>query len=85
MTTPPCVGPEKNAGIKISKARAKQFNQAALRVMKKHGVVVNDLYALIENERKKYQRGENDVHYNEAGRDLLAAQVATFIKKQLSQ
>ena len=53
--------------------------------MKKHGVVVNDLYALIENERKKYQRGENDVHYNEAGRDLLAAQVAAFIKKQLSQ
>ena len=85
MTTPPCVGPEKNAGIKISKARAKQFNQAALGVMKKHGVVVNDLYALIENERKKYQRGENDVHYNEAGRDLLAAQVAAFIKKQLSQ
>lgn len=85
MTTPPCVGPEKNAGIKISKARAKQFNQAALRVMKKHGVMVNDLYALIENEQKRYQLGENDVHYNESGRDLLAAQVATFIKKQLSQ
>lgn len=85
MTTPPCIGPEKNAGIKISKARAKQFNQAALRVMKKHGVMVNDLYALIENEQKRYQLGENDVHYNESGRDLLAAQVATFIKKQLSQ
>jgi len=46
---------------------------------------VNDLYVLIENERKRYQLGENDVHYNESGRDLLAAQVATFIKKQLSQ
>ena len=53
--------------------------------MKKHGVVVNDLYALIENERERYQLGENDVHYNEAGRDLLAAKVATFIKEQISQ
>ena len=85
MTTPPCAGTEKNAGIKISKVRAKQFNQAALRVMKKHGVLVNDLYALIENERERYQLGENDVHYNEAGRNLLAAKVATFIKEQISQ
>jgi acyl-CoA thioesterase-1 len=85
MTTPPCVGPEKKAKIKISKARAQEFNQAALRVMKKHGVFVNDLYALIESEREKYQLGENNVHYNEAGRDLLAAQVAKVIKEQLSQ
>ena len=53
--------------------------------MKKHGVFVNDLYALIESEREKYQLGENNVHYNEAGRDLLAAQVAKVIKEQLSQ
>jgi acyl-CoA thioesterase-1 len=85
MTTPPCVGPEKKAKIKISKARAQEFNQAALRVMKKHRVFVNDLYALIESERGKYQLGENNVHYNEAGRDLLAAQVAKVIKEQLSQ
>jgi lysophospholipase L1-like esterase len=53
--------------------------------MKKHGVVVNDLYVLIENEREKYQLGKNNVHYNEAGRDLLATQVAKVIKEQLSQ
>ena len=85
MTTPPCVGPEKKARITVSKARAQEFNQAALRVMKKHGVVVNDLYVLIENEREKYQLGKNNVHYNEAGRDLLATQVAKVIKEQLSQ
>ena len=85
MTTPPCVGPEKKANIKISKAKAQEFNHAALRVMKKHGVVVNDLYALIVNKREKYQMGENNVHYNEVGRDLLAAQVAKVIKEQLSQ
>ena len=85
MTTPPCVGPEKKARITVSKARAQEFNQAALRVMKKHGVVINDLYVLIENEREKYQLGKNNVHYNEAGRDLLATQVAKVIKEQLSQ
>jgi acyl-CoA thioesterase-1 len=85
MTTPPCVGPEKKARITVSKARAQEFNQAALRVMKKHGVFVNDLYVLIENEREKYQLGKNNVHYNEAGRDLLATQVAKVIKEQLSQ
>ena len=85
LTTPPCLGLERNAKIKISKTRAQEFNRAALKVMKKHGVVVNDLYSLIENERKKYQLGENDVHYNEAGRDLLAAQVTKIIQEQLSQ
>ena len=29
---------------------------------------INDLYAVIGSERAKYQRGENDVHYNDAGR-----------------
>ena len=85
VTTPPCVGPEQKVKIVITDKRASQFNQAALRVMKKHGVQINDLYKTIGKNRAKYQRGENDVHYNEAGRDLLAAQVAQVIKRELSQ
>ena len=85
VTTPPCVGPEQKVKIVITDKRASQFNQAALRVMKKHGVQINDLYETIGKNRAKYQRGENDVHYNEAGRDLLAAQVAQVIKRELSQ
>ena len=65
--------------IVITAARAKEFNDAATAVMKKHGVRINDLYSVIGNQRAKYQRGENDVHYTEAGRDLLAAQVAKEI------
>jgi hypothetical protein len=85
VTTPPCVGPEQKVKIVITDKRASQFNQAALRVMKKHGVQINDLYKTIGKNRAKYQRGENDVHYNEAGRDLLAAQVAQVINRELSQ
>jgi hypothetical protein len=79
MTTPPCIGPERKMKIVITEARAKEFNDAATAVMKKHGVHINDLYSIIGNRRAKYQRGENDVHYTEAGRDLLAAQVAKEI------
>ncbi len=80
MTTPPCIGPEKKVKIIITEARAKEFNDAATAVMKKHGVHINDLSSAIGNQRAKYQRGENDVHYTEAGRDLLAAQVAKEIE-----
>jgi len=40
---------------------------------------------LIGNNRKQYQRGVNDVHYNDAGRDLLATEVAKVINKELAK
>jgi lysophospholipase L1-like esterase len=53
--------------------------------MKKHGVVINDLYSAIGKDRAKYQLGKNDVHYNDAGRDLLAAHVSKVIIKELKK
>jgi acyl-CoA thioesterase-1 len=83
MTTPPSIGPERQTKIVITEARAKEFNDAATAVMEKHGVRINDLYALIGSNRAKYQRAENNVHYTEAGTDLLAAQVAKEIQAAL--
>jgi hypothetical protein len=85
VTTPPCIGPERKVKFVVSEARAAEFNNAALAVMKKHGVMINDLYACIGSEREKYQRGANDVHYTENGRNVLAAQVATTITAALSK
>ena len=85
VTTPPCGGPERKVKIMVSEARAQEFNMSAFAVMKKHGVHINDLYSLIGNNRVKYQRGEDDVHYTEEGRDLLAKQVAQVIEKELSK
>ena len=85
VTTPPCIRPEKKLKVMVTKERAGAFNRAALAVMKKHGVVINDLYSLIGKERVKYQLGENDVHYNDAGRDLLATQVAKVITQELKK
>ena len=83
VTTPPCVGPEQKIKVVISEEQAKQFNDAAREVMQKHGVQINDLYSVIGPDRAKYQRGANDVHYTEQGRDLLAGHVAKAIEADL--
>ena len=83
MTTPPSIGPERKTKIVITEARAKEFNDAAAAVMHKHGVRINDLYALIGSNRAKYQRAENNVHYTEEGTALLADQVAKEIQAAL--
>ena len=85
VTTPPCIGPEKKVQFIVSDERAESFNRSALAVMKKNNVIINDLYSLIGNNRKQYQRDENDVHYNDAGRDLLAKEVAKVINKELAK
>ena len=85
VTTLPCIGPDKKVQFIVSEERAEEFNRSALGVMKKYGVATNDLYSIIGKKRSKYQRGENDVHYNDAGLDLLASQVAKVITRELSK
>lgn len=85
VTTPPCRGAEKKVKFMVSDEQAEAFNRSALAVMKKHGVVINDLYSAIGQNRSKYQLGINDVHYNDTGRDLLAAQVSKVIKRELKK
>tara|TARA_B100001093_G_scaffold488963_1_gene526674 strand:- start:2445 stop:3119 length:675 start_codon:yes stop_codon:yes gene_type:complete len=85
VTTPPCVGPEKKVKLIVTEERAEAFNRAAEVVMKKYGVAINDLYSVIGKDRSNYQLGENDVHYNDTGRDLLAAQVSKVIIEELKK
>ena len=56
VSTPPCIGPEKKVQFIVSDKRAESFNRSALAVMKKNNVIINDLYSLIGNNRKQYQR-----------------------------
>lgn len=82
-TTPPCSGPEKKVKIIVSDERAKQFRDAALAVMRKHGVEINDLYGLIDKKRVQYLQGPDNVHYHNEGKGLQAKQVAEAIQKNL--
>ena len=84
VTTPPCIEPEKKVKIIITEARAKEFNDAALAVMKKHDVAINDLYAPIAGKRSQYQMCANNVHYTDEGKALQAKQVAEVIEAGLT-
>jgi acyl-CoA thioesterase-1 len=69
--------------VQITPEVQKQYQDAALQVMKKHNVAVNDLYALMLPDLKKYQNGPDNVHFNGAGCGRLADQVSKSILEEL--
>lgn len=62
----------------------KKYNAAAKTVMKKHGVVVNDIYKKTVKIHKEYGIGENDVHYKPEGYEKLGEAISSFIEKELN-
>jgi hypothetical protein len=62
----------------------KLYNAAALRVMEKHEIAIDDLNAFAEPQLKDIQRPK-DVHYTPAGSKILAGQVVESILKQLGE
>jgi alpha-L-fucosidase len=68
--------------VVIDENLERQYQDAALQVMKKHGVAVNDLFALMKPRRSEFQADDN-VHFSPAGSALLAKQVASAILQQL--
>lgn len=61
-----------------------KYNEAAKRVMEKHGVAINDLYALALPRLAEIQTPRN-VHFTPAGYVELAKQVVAAILKALSK
>jgi len=63
---------------------AKRYNDAALAIMKKHRIPVNDLYAFALPRLDEIQR-PRDVHFTKEGSRLLAEQVAENIRAALAR
>lgn len=82
-TTPVCPAQEVKSPIIIDSKTEKAFRQAALQVMKKHNIPINDLYKVIHAKRNTYSLGDNNVHYNSDGYKLLAEKVVDEIRKIL--
>jgi len=59
-----------------------KYNKAALKIMKKKSIVVNDLFAYVLPRMEEWQR-PNNVHFTEAGSRALAKQVARIINENL--
>jgi acyl-CoA thioesterase-1 len=57
-------------------------NALAMELMKKNGVAVDDLYALVLPQRETACR-PGDVHFTPVGYELLAGAVAASIAQQL--
>jgi len=64
------------------KGDAEKYNRVAEKVMKEHGVAINDLYAFALPRLEEIQRPQN-VHFTKSGSELLAEQVANSILKML--
>jgi len=62
----------------------RRYLDAAIRVMQKHNIPVNDLHGLILPELAKYSPAPDNVHFTGAGYEKLGKQVADAILKQLS-
>ncbi|MGB0144476.1 MAG: SGNH/GDSL hydrolase family protein [Akkermansiaceae bacterium] len=90
-TTPACPEPEVTMkrrwkqDVVISVEGQAKYRKAALAVMKKHGVAVNDLYGLMKSDLAKYATGPDNVHYNSAGCKRLANQVAVVLEKAMQE
>ena len=78
-TTP--VAPGTTSPLREVDAPAR-YNAAALKVMKAHGITVNDLFAVCEPRLEELQLPRN-VHFKPEGSTALARQVATTIEAAL--
>ena len=74
--------PEGEAGRKVGDDL--RYNKAARVVMKKHGVPVNDLHAVMEGRMDRFGTRPGNVHFKPEGSTLLAEQVARAIRAELA-
>jgi acyl-CoA thioesterase-1 len=62
---------------------AAKYNKTAMRIMKKHGIAINDLYSHVLPRLGEIQRPAN-VHFTRTGSEFLAAKVAAEINLALA-
>lgn len=75
------VVPEAEAGRFVGDER--NYNAAAARVMQRHGIPTDDLFALTQGFGGKFSTAPGDVHYTAEGYRRIAAAVAESVAAQL--
>jgi len=63
----------------------KIYNKAALEVMKKYHIPVNDINTVSKKIHKKEGKAESDVHYTEEGYKMLAGKITSYLEKELKK
>lgn len=75
------VVPEEEAGRK--KGDDVKYNEVAARIMKKHGIITNDLHALTRTFTADLFSGPGNVHYTQEGYQKIGHQVTEHVLKIL--
>ena len=76
--------PNEKVSPKRIPADVERYNEAAARVMRKHGVATDDLYSFAKPRLAKIQMPDN-VHFSKEGSRELAEQVVAEIRKALGK
>ena len=77
-TTTPVRTDAINDDTKVIKA----YNEAIVPKLIERGIIINDLYSLVEKDVERYIREDDKVHLTDAGIDVCAEQVARIIKEE---
>lgn len=59
------------------------YNDIALKIMKKHGIKVNDLYRQSLTIHPEFGKGINNVHYTDKGYEKLSGFVAETVREEM--
>lgn len=76
--------PDKVEGPLREKGDAERYNAAALEVIKRHDVAIDDLYTFISPRLAELQL-PNNVHFSDKGYEVLAEEVAEHIQAALKK
>lgn len=60
-----------------------KYNAAAKEVMKKHSVIVNDIFEKTIPIHHELGKGSDDVHYTEEGYEAISKYITDFLKKEI--
>ncbi len=61
--------------------RIKAYNNAVVPELEKLGIIINDLYPVVEKDINKYIRSDDMIHLSDEGIDVCAKKVAAVIRE----
>jgi dienelactone hydrolase/lysophospholipase L1-like esterase len=73
----------RKGGFARTEKDVKSYNETALRVMQKHGVLVHDLHFLVTNAGASKLLSRDGTHYTPSGNERLADAVADCVQRHL--
>lgn len=60
-----------------------KYNAVAKAIMKKHSIMINDIYEESKQVHKDFGKGNDDVHYTEEGYKKLGLVISQFLESKL--